>query len=63
MTTIRDEVTREIAATPETVWSLVADVTRMTVSDSGVSVVGYGRVVDDPEATRNRRCEHRRAER
>lgn len=26
---IRDEVTREIAATPQKVWSLVADVTRM----------------------------------
>lgn len=27
--TLRDEVTREIAAAPERVWSLVADVTRM----------------------------------
>ncbi len=26
---VRDEVTRQIAATPETVWSLVADATRM----------------------------------
>jgi uncharacterized protein YndB with AHSA1/START domain len=26
---VRDEVTRQIAATPEKVWSLVADATRM----------------------------------
>ena len=30
MTAIRDEVSRKIAAPPETVWSLVADVTRMS---------------------------------
>lgn len=34
---MRDEVTTEIAATPEKVWSLVADVTRRTASVPGKS--------------------------